>query len=1093
MKQHSPNTAQNLKQEFLERYKQLDAIVQAQTDPIAVIGIGCRFPGRVTNPETYWQLLCQGIDAMTEIPAERWDIDAYYDVNPDIPGKMYSRQGAFLDQVDQFDPQFFRISPREAMAMDPQQRLLLEVCWEAMENAAIAPDSLINSATGVFMGIFRDDYSQMCFQNGALNHIDAYNSLGVSRAIAVGRLSYVFGFQGPTMQLDTACSSSLLAIHLACQSLRSQECNQALAGGVNLMLTPLTAISNCKLKVVSPDGRCKTFDASANGYGRGEGCGVVVLKRLKDALADGDRILALIRGSAVNHNGASHGLTAPNGQAQEALFRQALKQAKVTPEQLQYVEVNGTGTSLGDPIEVIALGNVYCQGRSPENPLILGTVKTNIGHLEGTAGIAGLLKTILQLQHQKIAPNLHFHNPNPYIPWDKLPIQVPIELMPWSVSEAPRLAGVSAFGVSGTNVHLIVEEAPGLSSKAQMQAVPTIERPYHLLTLSAKSEQALLELVNRYQTFLQDHPHLTIADICYTANIGRSHFEHLLAVVTQSVSQLNQQLSAIAQGQPSSSHYQGSIQTKKPAKIAFLFTGQGSQYVGMGWELYQTQATFRKTLEQCDAILSNYLHKSILEILYPSSWQADPSAYTEDPLLLNQTTYIQPVLFALEYALAKLWQSWGIVPTWVMGHSLGEYVAACIAGVFSLEDGLKLVAMRSRLMDAIPQQGTMAVILSDAESVSQVIANYQGKIAIAAINSPENVVISGETEAIKAALAQFAAQNITIRLLNVSQAFHSPLMLSMVAEFERIAKTVSFACPQIPLISNVTGEPIDQAIATPDYWVRHLLAPVEFAKAMKMLDRLNGEIFLEIGPQATLLTMGRQTLPKTRGTWLRSLKPNQSNWKTMLDSLAQLSTQGVPINWRGFDQDYQRYKLSLPTYPFQRQRYWLDHLDTNITNSHTWEFKEKNFPANSSQTVQNPSDFLQKLEDTPVAERYAVLLSHVKGVVAEILGIRVSEFTHLEQGFFDLGMDSLMAMELHNRLAKSLRFSLPSMVTFKYPTVESLVHHLQEVIELEFASTNGKSFLISEQTNDFNHQLDHLCEDEIANLLAQELITIREG
>ncbi|BAZ48615.1 short-chain dehydrogenase/reductase SDR [Nostoc sp. NIES-4103] len=1093
MKQHSPNTAQNLKQEFLERYKQLDAIVQAQTDPIAIVGIGCRFPGRVTDPETYWQLLCQGIDAMTEIPAERWNIDDYYDVNPDTPGKMYSRQGAFLDQVDQFDPQFFRISPREAMAMDPQQRLLLEVCWEAMENAAIAPDSLINSATGVFMGIFRDDYSQLCFQNGALNHIDAHNSLGVSRAIAAGRLSYVFGFQGPTMQLDTACSSSLLAIHLACQSLRSQECNQALAGGVNLMLTPFTAISNCKLKVVSPDGRCKTFDASANGYGRGEGCGVVVLKRLKDALADGDRILALIRGSAVNHNGASHGLTAPNGQAQEALLRQALKQAKVTPEQLQYVEVNGTGTSLGDPIEVIALGNVYCQGRSPENPLILGTVKTNIGHLEGTAGIAGLLKTVLQLQHQQIAPNLHFHNPNPYIPWDKLPIKVPIELIPWSVTQAPHLAGVSAFGVSGTNVHLIVEEAPGLSSKEQIQAVPTIERPYHLLTLSAKSEQALLELVNRYQTFLQDHPHLAIADICYTANIGRSNFEHLLAVVTQSVSQLNQQLSVIAQCQPSSSHYQGSIQTKKPAKIAFLFTGQGSQYVGMGWELYQTQATFRKTLEQCDAILSTYLHQSILDILYPSSWQADPSAYTEDSLLLNQTTYIQPVLFALEYALAELWQSWGIIPTWVMGHSLGEYVAACIAGVFSLEDGLKLVAMRARLMDAIPQQGAMAEILSDPESVSQVIASYQGKIAIAAINSHENVVISGETEAIKAVLAQFEAQNISIRLLNVSQAFHSPLMLPMVAEFERITKTVSFACPQIPLISNLTGEPIDEAIATPEYWVRHLLAPVEFAKAMKMLGRLNGEIFLEIGPKATLLTMGRQTLPKTRGTWLGSLTPNQSNWKTMLDSLAQLYTQGVPIDWRGFDQDYQRYKLSLPTYPFQRQRYWLDHLDTNIKNSHTCEFKEKNFPANSPQTVQNPSDFLQLLEDTPVAERYAILLSYVKAIVAEILGIRVSEFTHLGQGFFDLGMDSLMAMELHNRLANSLRCSLPSMVTFKYPTVESLVHYLQEVIDLKFAPTNSKSFLISQKTNDFNYQLDHLCEDEIANLLAQELTTIREG
>ncbi|MBW4673438.1 MAG: type I polyketide synthase [Desmonostoc geniculatum HA4340-LM1] len=927
MKMHSPNTTQTLKQEFLERYKQLNAIVQAQSEPIAVIGKGCRFPGGVNNPETYWQMLRQGIDTMTEIPLERWNINAYYDADPNVPGKMYTREGAFLNQIDQFDPQFFGISPREAMAMDPQQRLLLELSWEAMENAAIAPDSLMNSSTGVFMGIFRDDYSQLCFHNGALNHIDAYNSLGVSRAIAVGRLSYVFGLQGPTMQLDTACSSSLLAIHLACQSLRSQECNLALAGGVNLMLTPSTAISNCKLKAVSPDGRCKTFDAAANGYGRGEGGGVVILKRLKDALANGDRILALIRGSAVNHDGRSNGLTAPNGQAQEALLRQTLKQAKIKPEQLQYVEVHGTGTSLGDPIEVIALGKVYGQGRSPENPLILGTVKTNMGHLEGAAGIAAFLKTILQLQHQQIVPNLHFQNPNPYIPWDKLPVKVPTELIPWSVPGGSRLAGVSAFGMSGTNVHLIVEEAPELLSKEQ----PTIERSHHLLTLSAKTEQALLELVNRYQTFLLDHPHLSIADICYTANTGRSHFEHVLAVVTQSVGQLNQQLTAIAQGCPSS-YYQDSVPTKKPPLVAFLFTGQGSQYVGMGWELYQTQPTFRSTLERCDAILSLYLGQSILDILYPFAWQADPSSDTQNSLL-DQTTYTQPALFALEYALAQLWQSWNIIPTWVAGHSLGEYVAACVAGVFSLEDGLKLVAARARLMDSVPQHGAMAAILSDLESVKQVIASYQGKIAIAAINSRENVVISGESEAIKAALADFEVQNIPIRPLKVSQAFHSPLMRPVVAEFESIAQTVTFSSPQIPLVSSVTGELIDEAIATPQYWVRHLLAPVEFAKAMETLEHLNGEIFLEIGPKLTLLTMCRQTLPQTRGIWLGSLKPNQSNWETMLDSLAQLYVQGLPINWRGFDQDYQRQKISLPTYPFQRQRYWLDHLDTSIENS----------------------------------------------------------------------------------------------------------------------------------------------------------------
>jgi malonyl CoA-acyl carrier protein transacylase len=893
--------------EAVEESSELDAIEKAE--PIAIIGMSCRFPG-ANNPEAFWELLRDGVDMITEVPPERWDINAYYDQNPDAPGKIYTRYGSFLSQIDQFDPQFFEMSPREAVNLDPQQRLLLEVSWEALENAGQAPKGLIDKSVGVFIGMTQMDYGFLQFSSHPKN-ITAYTGTGTSLSFAAGRLSYVLGLRGPTLAMDTACSSSLVAIHLACQSLRTKESQLALVGGVQLSLSPTSTVFLSKAQALSPDGRCKTFDASANGFSRGEGCGIIVLKRLSEARANKDNILAVIRGSAVNHDGASSGFTVPNEQAQELLIRQALQNAKVTPADVNYVEAHGTGTALGDPIEVNALGAVFCKDRSQNSPLLIGSVKTNLGHLEAAAGIAGLMKVVLALQHDEIPPNLHFFKPNPHIAWDNLPLQVPTSRQVWSRGETPRIAGVSSFGMSGTNAHVVLEEAPE-SVISEKDSVIKTDRLFHLLTLSAKSDEALRELAQAYATYLQSHPTLSIADVCFTANTGRSHFDHRLAIKAQSLEQLHKRLSTV--------DYIVSKAPQEKPKIAFLFTGQGAQYVGMGRQLYDTQPTFRQTLERCDDILRLHLDKSILEIIH-----ADENS------LLNETAYTQPALFALEYALAKLWQSWGVVPDVVMGHSVGEYVAACIAGVFSLEDGLKLIAARGHLMQTLCDKGDMLVLSVDESKAAEIIQPYAPDVSIAAINGPENVVISGKHEAINTIMANLSAdENINTKLLPVSHAFHSSMMEPMLAEFERIAAEVTYAKPSIPLCSNITGQLATDEIATPTYWCRHVRQPVRFAASMETLYQHGFQTFLEIGPKPSLLGMARQCLPDGVGTWLVSLRQGQEDWQQLLQSLGELYVRAMPIDWSGFDKDYPRSRLQLPTYPFQRQRYWIEKSTTQI-------------------------------------------------------------------------------------------------------------------------------------------------------------------
>jgi acyl transferase domain-containing protein/SAM-dependent methyltransferase len=886
---------------------QLAEAKKAWHEPIAIVGMGMRFPGGVHDAESFAKLLWSGGDAVTEIPTDRWSLDAFYAEDPDAVGKMTTRHGAFLEHVDQFDAEFFGISPREAASMDPQQRLMLEVTWEALEDAGHAPSSLDGSRTGIYVGVANNDYGRALF--GHTDLIDAYVSTGNAYSVVAGRLSYFLGLQGPSIAIDTACSSSLVALHLACQGLRLGECDLALAGGVNVILTPELNINFSKARMMAPDGRCKTFDAAADGYVRGEGCATVVLRRLSDALADGDRVLAIIRGSAVNQDGRSGGLTAPNGPAQEAVVRGALGVGEIEPGIVSYIETHGTGTPLGDPIEVGALGAVFAKGRDAKHPLIMGSVKSNIGHLEAAAGMAGLIKVVLGLQRQQIPPNLHFKSGNPRIDWAGLPMTVPTAVTSWPAIDGRRVAGISSFGFSGTNAHVIVEEAPDL--KPGPTNIP--DRPLHLLALSGRHHDSLLDVARQYESRLNGEP--AVADTCYTANVGRSHFNHRLAVVGTTASDLRQGLAAYINSTPNSSIALAAGERVIRPRVAFLFTGQGAQHAGMGRLLYDTSPTFRRTLDECAAALAGHLDRGLLDLMFAADSETSP---------INDTIYAQPVIFAIETALAALWRSWGIEPDFVLGHSLGEYAAAHVAGMLPLDDAIRLVAERGRLTQKIANSGAMAAVLAPIEIVAREIDESGGALTIAAYNGPEHYVLSGPRPAVETALARLESAGVEAKLLRVSYAAHSTLIDPVLPSFERALETIKFNPARVALVSNVTGLLGMEEMVDPKYWLTQMRAPVQFAKSIATLVEQGVTHFVEIGPHPVLLGMGAECVPGAPAEWLPSLRRNRADWCDLLESLQRLYVGGADVDWIGFDRDYRRRRVALPTYPFRRRRHWVD-------------------------------------------------------------------------------------------------------------------------------------------------------------------------
>jgi len=868
----------------IEELKTRLARAEGGGEPVAIVGIGCRLPGGVDGPEAFWNLLAEGRDGVVEVPADRWSIDDWFDADRSAPGKMNLRCAGFLaDGIDRFDAEFFGIAPREATSMDPQQRLLLEVAWEALENAGIAPDRLVGTACGVFVGLYNNNYTMTARGSPAVEAIDGWSASGGHTSVAAGRLSYSLGLTGPSLAVDTACSSSLVAVHLAVRAIQTGECAMALAGGVHLMLAPEPLVASTKLGATAPDGRCKTFDAEADGFGHGEGCGVVVLKPLSVALDAGDRIVAVIRGSAVNQDGRSNSLTAPNGPAQEAVIRAAVARAGVAPGEVGYLEAHGTGTRLGDPIEIEAAAAALGEGRT--EPLLVGSVKTNLGHLEAAAGIAGLIKAALCVNRGAVPLHLNFTRLNPEIDAASVELRIPTATTAWDGVGGRRIAGVSGFGFGGTNAHVVLEAPPATEPVTGHDGA-------EVLVLSAATEPALAELAGAWAEWLRKTD-ATLADAAFTAATGRAHLGVRLAVVGEDKAGV---VAGLRRAAP--------VTVQRSSKVAFLFTGQGAQYPGMARQAYARWPAFRAALDRHAAILDAEMGNSSLDLLFGDA-------------PIDATELAQPLIVAVELALASLWRSWGVQPAAVMGHSVGEIAAAAVAGVMSEPDALKLAAVRGRLMQSLPEGGGM---LAAFAAVLAVEPHLDATLSVAGLNGPANTVVAGPIAALDALADRLTRAGIESRRLAVSHAFHSALLDPILPELARIAGGFAMHRPAIPVVSNLTGRPHETFDGT--YWRDQARNAVRFEDGLRALSDLGCDGFLEIGPQPVLCGLGAAVLDDAH--WLPSLRRGTADDWQVVETLGRLYERGAPVDWRAVHRDAVGRVCAAPTYRFHRQRYWLD-------------------------------------------------------------------------------------------------------------------------------------------------------------------------
>ncbi|MET8681918.1 beta-ketoacyl synthase N-terminal-like domain-containing protein [Streptomyces sp. NPDC004647] len=862
--------------------------IGADEDPVVVVGMACRYPGGVRSPEELWDLVLTGRDAVSGFPADRgWDLDA---LAGEGPGRSVTREGGFLYEAADFDAAFFGMSPREAVSTDPQQRLVLETSWEAVERAGIDPHSLNGSRTGVFVGTNGQDYAAVTQQSG--EDLAGHAMTGLSPGVASGRLAYTLGLEGPAVTVDSASSSSLVALHWAARSLRAGECSMALAGGVTVMSTPVGFIGYSRQGGLAPDGRCKAFSDEADGTAWAEGVGIVVLERLSDARACGHSVLAVIRGSATNQDGASNGLTSPSGRSQERVIRQALADAGLSGADIDLVEAHGTGTKLGDPIEAQALLATYGQDRAPGHPLRLGSLKSNIGHAQAAAGVAGFIKTVMAMRHGLMPQTLHVNKRTSHVDWSEGAIELLTEPAPWHPEGRPRRAGVSSFGISGTNAHVIVEQAPDTDEQHPSAPAPAVV-PW---LVSARSEAALKDQLDRLSDFVAGAPGLGALDIGYSLATGRAALRHRAVLLAD-----GHGVTEAARGEAGD------------GAVAILFPGQGSQRLGMGRELYERFPDFARALDAVLTELDGHLDRPLREIMWG-----------DDPEQLNRTGWTQPALFAIETALFRLVESLGIRPAVVGGHSIGEIAAAHVAGVFSLADACRLVAARAGLMQALPAGGAMVAVQAAEHEVLPLLAGRAGQVSVAAVNGPESVVIAGEESAALEIAAHFADQGRRTNRLSVSHAFHSPLMDPMLADFRSVVESLTFHEPAVPVISNLTGGPAGALLCTPDYWVRHVRQAVRFGDGITALREENVDVLLELGPGSVLSAMARESHGEAarRMTVVPALRKDRTEESALVATLGRLHTAGVPVDWRAFFGDTAARRVDLPTYAFQHERYW---------------------------------------------------------------------------------------------------------------------------------------------------------------------------